>query len=777
MRRLTLCLLLDAFRPDYLRHAPYLRGLGGGRAELREPFGFLPRAAYFGGLTPAEAGFTNMYAYDPSRSPFGLARAFSASTAGAPALERLGVRDVIDQSARNRVAPFARTYASSASIPLQLLPSFDIVEQHAPWDRNVGYRSIFHELDERGLSWFECSWPGTNALADRSDRGIVRAAIERATPGMRFGFVHLQELDACGHAYGPEAPETRDCIRQTDRLVETLVETLRARTDRLDLVIFGDHGMVSVTRSIDIGAALAKMPLALGSDFTCFLDSTMARFWPHSAEARTRLPEALGTIDGARLLSPDDLRRFRIDGCDPRNGELIVLAEPGVVFQPNFFQGSGEPPRGMHGYDPDCPDNRGVFLCQSDRLAAPEGVVDATGIHGLLMTLLDDGPPARMRAAGKRQSSRFTRQPDPGASAAVDRDLRTITDAIIAESGAPRAIVLTGSFGRGEGGVVREGERFRAINDYDVLVIDERDRTSELKRLTSRLQLELGIDFVDLAWADGRWLGSRPTIHTFDMKYGSTVIYGDPSAMDPLPAFAASEIPAIEGLQLLLNRTAGLLSGMTNWSSAAPLDWRQHCYLVNQYVKAAVALGDTYLLAWRGYDSSYLARARRFRSLAPGAGLPPALVEMVAQAYVLKVAPDYRAVTDARALVRQLIPELTQRIPVVVASCGGKGGSLVEAMTSYLDLVAGGDAAADNAHLLGHPAVASIAGGAAHGSLRAAIYSALPFVLSAADRSMPACATSSWPSAPFVQLPEAVDWHGWEQLRERTIAAWFAAIH
>ena len=74
---LTLLLLLDAFRPDYLRHTPYIRSLAhsGATGALRECFGFLPRAAYFGGLNAEQFGFTNMYCFDPENSIFSSARA------------------------------------------------------------------------------------------------------------------------------------------------------------------------------------------------------------------------------------------------------------------------------------------------------------------------------------------------------------------------------------------------------------------------------------------------------------------------------------------------------------------------------------------------------------------------------------------------------------------------------------------------------------------------------------------------------------------------------
>ena len=82
--RLTLLLLVDALRHDYVERTQFLRALAGAgaTARLREDFGFVPRAAYFGGLSPEQYGFTNMYCCDPVASPFGIARGPPASRLG-----------------------------------------------------------------------------------------------------------------------------------------------------------------------------------------------------------------------------------------------------------------------------------------------------------------------------------------------------------------------------------------------------------------------------------------------------------------------------------------------------------------------------------------------------------------------------------------------------------------------------------------------------------------------------------------------------------------------
>src|SRR5207247_3456012 len=138
-------------------------------------------------------------------SPFTMARALPSSRSGPRMEAAAGVRQVLEASARERVPPFAKSYVSSAEIPMRFLPFFDLVEKRAPWDKKIGYQSLFASLDERAMPWYQCSWPETNKLADRSDEGIAHQALNDLRPEHRFAYVHLQELDGIGQAFGPNS--------------------------------------------------------------------------------------------------------------------------------------------------------------------------------------------------------------------------------------------------------------------------------------------------------------------------------------------------------------------------------------------------------------------------------------------------------------------------------------------------------------------------------------------------------------------------------------------
>jgi len=798
--QITLLLLIDALRPDYLAHAPYLRSLSANSATgvFREGFGFVPRQAYFGGLTAEQFGFTGMYCFDPARSPFGVAWGLPRHEPDSSLAELPGTRQFVDASARDRLTPFARTYATSINIPLAYLPYFDLVEQRAPWDPHVGYRSCFAILNQHHVPWYQCMWPDTNRLPDHTDAGIVQTVLSELRPEHRLACVHLQELDGLGHAYGPSSPELLTGITATDQHCRRMIDSVRERYDRLKIILFGDHGMVNVTSTLDIAAVLRQTGLTFGVDYAYFLDSSMARFWFYHGSARTRLEAALGPLSGGHVLTEHELKRYGIANCDRRNGEVFFLADPGVLIFPNFFQVSGAPPRGMHGYDPDCPDNFGFFLMYDPgrpHLAGRSvGKVDPPMLFPLLLESIGIAP-SHYTAVRSPESDprpqplrRFTCHEAIEAETLVQTQLRRVLGAVTQLVGDTEATVLTGSFGRGEGGVYRDvrGE-LRPVNDYDLIIVDQRDLSIPLKNLGDVLAKDIGIDFVDLAYSDGRWENLPLTVFSYDLKYGSQVIAGDPSVLDRIPAYASADLPPYEAVKLLLNRTAGLLSGLRGdflRGQSPTADERR--YLTNQAVKALMAIGDGYLMRWKGYDSSYAMRRQRFASLAPGAGITHEIASIICRAYDFKCHPDYTQFTDGLQEIRGFYPALEMALlDSINILTENHDLSVTEALSHYLAFESADkiDVRADNERCLANPTLHGMVkpNGPAVVSLRHLIYAVLPLLLKSAvtDASREAfCLAQQHVQAGF-DIPAEKDFSptNWETLRAQMVTAWFAVCH
>ena len=512
-----------------------------------------------------------------------------------------------------------RAYASALQMPARYLPLFNFAERASPWGPRPGYRSLFQILKEQQFDSFVCAWPESQTRPPYDDGALVQETLNGFNGNHRFGFLHLSALDGLGHAYGPGSPEVHGALQHTDRLVERLLAHLDATFDEYALVVIADHGMVRVLDRVDALTILESSGLRLGTDAAWFVDSTTVRAWVLNERARPRLIETLATIPGGRLLDAADCARFELTGAARANGEYFVLADPGVVFSPNFYQGGPEVPCGMHGYAPDVPDNQGLFLLYDShrRDRGDAGVVEA---RQLFATLLDRcGLPVpeahRQFIASPRPASphrvRFTA--DPAADRAVRAQLARTAARITEQDTSYEAIAIGGSFGRGEG-VTRETPGGTApLNDYDLMVIGGTTPSSVWREIGEALAEQFQTDFVDIGiW--NRDLDNLPrSQETFDWRYGSQVLRGDPLTLTRLPDLAPADVPIGDAIRLLGNRTCGVLLAETRVGDAA--------FAQSQLIKLVVGLLDACVISWRDYHSAIAVKRRRAAALWRAAGL------------------------------------------------------------------------------------------------------------------------------------------------------------
>uniref|UniRef100_A0A7V3KNC2 Alkaline phosphatase family protein n=1 Tax=candidate division WOR-3 bacterium TaxID=2052148 RepID=A0A7V3KNC2_UNCW3 len=795
MNKLVLMLLIDAFRADYIRYTTYLKRKqeSGITGKFRECFGFVPRAAYFAGLSAEQFGFTNMFCYDPNHSPFTAARFFPAVN-DYPKIERVtGVRQAIEQLARTRTTSYVAKYLYSGEIPIQYLPRFDFSEKYAIWDAKYPDQTFFHILNEHQIPWYVCAWPETNLLDDHCDQVIIDKTLQEISLKHKFAFLHLQELDSIGHFYGPSSKEIIQAVQKTDQLIQALVQDLERRFDQVNLLIFGDHGMVNIHSLLDVWERIHQTGLCEGNDFTFFLDSTMARFWFYTKAAQRKVTEALSDVKGGHLLSQEELEYFGIAHCDPRNGELYFLADPGVLIYPNFFQRTEPPIKGMHGYDPNFVDNLGYFLLTNGEGTefSSCGYVDPPQIFNTLLKLMDlpekpNYPPSVFSQTEKVNLPAYTCHQHSEANSIVEQQLGTICQEVCQVVGEPEAIVLTGSFGRGEGGMILENDKLLPVNDYDLIVVSATNKQTELNELGEKLAHQLGTDYVDLAWSDGNWGYLPLTMLNYDLKYGSQVIQGRGDVLDRMPHYPAADLPVIEAVTLLLNRTAGLLTGLRGeFFMGRQLSPQEKRYLSNQAIKASIAVGDWFLIYWKSYDVSYQTRKERFSAFGKAHGLSMEMLQRVVNAYHLKIYPsraDDFSIPDLGGVWEDLKMAIIQSCAVLSASTIT---TLDDAMSAYLEeMYAQKCYQEDNLCCLQNKVLSAVVkpSAAKRLSFRSALYSGLPFLLAAAleeqDRNQNFQTALRLVREGYF-LPTDTEWsfNNWENVRSKIIQWWFALIH
>ena len=146
--------------------------------------------------------------------------------------------------------------------------------------------------------------------------------------------------------------------------------------------------MADVTAVSDLLGPIERLGLKMPREMLAFVDSTMARFWFFNGKAEKRVAEFLGNLQGGHILTDEEKRRYHLNYPHNKFGDLIFLADPGVLIFPNFFQ-NRKPVKGMHGYAPEFRDQQSAFLICSPRIETPKVFEEPVDMRRLFPTILD----------------------------------------------------------------------------------------------------------------------------------------------------------------------------------------------------------------------------------------------------------------------------------------------------------------------------------------------------------------------------------------------------
>ena len=384
-----LMVLVDALRHDQVDavRMPFLHEMAraGSCGATQEAFAGQLRPAFFAGLWPNESKVGHLFCYDPLSSPFKAARFVPSWVDRWPHLAWWVRRGVVASARRTEARRGHRgsaSYCYLAEIPTRRLPLFAFSEKTLPWeDRGLPRPGLLDILSAQGMPWLHLAYP----VIDQRTAFLTSAALSRIRAAHRFVFIHYAQLDWTGHEHGPEGDHASSTAAAIDDSLRTVWHHAASLWPNPKLLVFGDHGMVTVRGAVDVEDALQALPLRHGRDYAVFLDSTVARFWFLGEKARTPITERLAGLRGGRWLTEEDLEELHLRGGARENGEAFWLLDDGLVIMPSYFQRTVRP-AGMHGYHPSVRDNWGALVTSDD--SAPRQAVPLTDVFPLALRIL-----------------------------------------------------------------------------------------------------------------------------------------------------------------------------------------------------------------------------------------------------------------------------------------------------------------------------------------------------------------------------------------------------
>ncbi len=248
-------------------------------------------------------------------------------------------------------------------IDKRILSLFSLSQDHYYHHPNCFPRkTIFGYILEKKLSYFDYNWPYQvingclkYTLFDKNnDQSAVEKFLKIAEKGnFNWLFFHLYELDKIGHKFGPDSREFKNHLRKVDSFVKVIFEKIITEKDLF--LLWSDHGMLPVKRSIDI-----EKEISMYEKLSYFLDSTTARFWFSNKLVKEKVLKKISDLNCGQWISEKEAKRLSIDFSHSYYGESLFVINPGTIISPNFFQ--KDLVKGMHGYGSNLGEEKGFYL-------------------------------------------------------------------------------------------------------------------------------------------------------------------------------------------------------------------------------------------------------------------------------------------------------------------------------------------------------------------------------------------------------------------------------
>jgi predicted AlkP superfamily pyrophosphatase or phosphodiesterase len=371
---LPLYIFVDACGWEIIKNDPFARDFAPNRRKLNSVFGYSSACvpSILSGRWPDEHRNWCYFVYDPKNSPFRSLRwmRWLPSKVTSRRVFRRWLSKFV------KVQLSFRGYFDLYNIPFKHIADYDFTEKKSPLQPKGMNRgsNIFDFLEQRKIS-YHVSAP---QKPEQQNLNALISDIRREN--IDFAFLYWPALDGLLHLVGNQSPQVPEKLRGYEKWIRELMAVAEEHYDEVRLYIFSDHGMANCDVLLDLKSKIEPLPLRMGKDYSVVYDSTMARFWFFNERAREQITATLKQVPQGRILPHEELKALRAPCDDSYFGELIFLADEGVLIVPSHM---GERPiRGMHGYHPQAPQSYATLCTNQSEI--PDEVSSIPDIYRLM---------------------------------------------------------------------------------------------------------------------------------------------------------------------------------------------------------------------------------------------------------------------------------------------------------------------------------------------------------------------------------------------------------
>lgn len=235
-----------------------------------------------------------------------------------------------------------------------------------------GGEPIWNTAQRQGRHVAVFYWPGSDVKIGGQRPDIFRYYNEQPhlTPQERIDLIinqlklkeekrpdlilcYMEQPDANGHDYGPQAKETRMAMQTMDQLLGGLYKAIARLpyASEVNLIVLSDHGMAECPREniVPIKSRLKKEWIVqVVGNVPCHIYTREG--------CQDSVYQALQGIDHARVWKKQDIPPRLHYGTNPRIGDVVVDPQIGWLVQEKMKQDGG-----THGFDPDYLEMHALF--------------------------------------------------------------------------------------------------------------------------------------------------------------------------------------------------------------------------------------------------------------------------------------------------------------------------------------------------------------------------------------------------------------------------------
>lgn len=353
LQRPCLLVFVDGLPTDYLDRFPSL-----GRFPVRQSvtpglgYSVNIKAEMYTGMSPDGVGYFNEWSYSRDSGNRCIWLLFRLSSLAS----RVYLFDRIVHRFWSRILQ-----RNILNIPFRYLPFFkavglDLYSGTYPLPTMFKQASHLKVIDH-----------GDYLAGPGRDQQLVAAALSEIAKGTSHLFVSSVDLDHIGHVHGLGSPQYEERIDFLNASLGEMAQQFRAKYPNGIIALFSDHGMVNVTRGVEMNLE-AEFGRCSHQRYIYFMDSTMLRVWSFDPVLTREIREfLLQRGDGVTL---NDEQRVYYGVTNHDFATHIYILNEGMVFMPSFF--GRKMPKGMHGYMPDLPSQHGVLAVDGDPAIADD---------------------------------------------------------------------------------------------------------------------------------------------------------------------------------------------------------------------------------------------------------------------------------------------------------------------------------------------------------------------------------------------------------------------